>query len=89
MDLNAARKPGLYARVAESMGIPGGTDAQAIAAVRKLLRDIGLGEGLRAHEVRDADLDALVAQAWEDPCHRTNPVPVTREDLRRLYQSAM
>jgi alcohol dehydrogenase class IV len=89
MDFNAARKPGLYRRVAEAMNIPGGTDAQAIAAVRTLLRDIGLPEGLRAHGVRDSHLDALVAQAWEDPCHRTNPVPVTRGDLHRLYQSAM
>ena len=89
MDFNAARRPGLYARVAEAMGVPGGTDAQAIAAVRKLLRDVGLPEGLRAHGVRDEHLEPLVAQAWEDPCHRTNPVPVTRGDLHRLYEAAM
>jgi alcohol dehydrogenase class IV len=30
-------------------------------------------------------LDTLVAQAVDDPCHQTNAVPVTRDDLRALY----
>ena len=89
MDFNAARKPGLYRRVGEAMGIAGATDAQAIAAVRALLRDIGLPGGLGAHGVRESQLDALADQAFADPCHQTNPVPVTRDDLYRLYQSAM
>jgi 4-hydroxybutyrate dehydrogenase len=89
MDFNAARKPGLYARVGEAMGIKGSTDAQAIAAVRGLLREIGLAEGLRAHGVQESQLGALSDQAFDDPCHRTNPVPVTRDDLHRLYQLAM
>jgi 4-hydroxybutyrate dehydrogenase len=89
MDFNAARKPGLYARVGEAMGVGGGDDARVVAAVRRLFADIGLGGGLRAHGVTDAHLDALTAQAFGDPCHRTNPVPVTSEDLRRLYVLAM
>lgn len=89
MDFNAQRKPGLYARVGEAMGIPGATDAQAIAAVRHLLRDVGLGEGLKNYGVTDKQFAALADQAFADPCHRTNPVPVTREDLRRLYELAM
>jgi alcohol dehydrogenase class IV len=39
--------------------------------------------------VQPGQLDALVAQAWEDSCHRTNPVPVTPEDLRVLYEEAL
>lgn len=89
MDFNAARKPGLYARVGEAMGVKGSTDAQAVAAVRALLREIGLPGGLKAHGVREAQLDALADQAFQDPCHQTNPVPVTRDDLYRLYQQAM
>jgi alcohol dehydrogenase class IV len=89
MDFNAARKPGLYGRVGEAMGIPRSTDAQAIAAVRGLLREVGLPEGLRAHGVREAQLGELAEQAYADPCHRTNPVPVTRDELRRLYELAM
>ena len=89
MDFNAERSPGIYARVGESMGVPAATDAQAIAAVRGLLREIGLGEGLRKYNVAESQLGALADQAFQDPCHRTNPVPVTRDDLYRLYQQAM
>ena len=30
-------------------------------------------------------LGALVAQAVDDPCHKTNVVPVTVNDFRNLY----
>jgi len=30
-----------------------------------------------------------VAQAVEDPCHKTNAVPVTAADLRQLYLEVM
>ena len=30
-------------------------------------------------------LDALIAQAMDDPCHKTNAVPVTATDFRELY----
>jgi alcohol dehydrogenase class IV len=89
MDFNAERKPGLYRRVGEAMGIPGSSDAQAIDAVRSLLRQVGLPGGLRAHGVQESQFDALADQAFADPCHQTNPVPVTKQDLRRLYQLAM
>ena len=35
--------------------------------------------------VTEAHLDALVAQAFEDPCHQTNAVPVALGDFRALY----
>ena len=89
MDFNAKRKPGLYARVGQAMRITGASDAETIAAVRRLLREAGLPEGLRAHGVRESHLPALTDQAFADPCHRTNPVPVTQDDLYRLYESAM
>jgi alcohol dehydrogenase class IV len=89
MEFNAQRKPGLYRRVGEAMGISNSTDAQAIDAIRRLLRDIGLAGGLRAYGVTESHFNALADQAFADPCHRTNPVPVTREDLYKLYQLAM
>ncbi|HZN65983.1 MAG TPA: iron-containing alcohol dehydrogenase [Tepidisphaeraceae bacterium] len=89
MEFNAARKPGVYPRVGESLGVRNSTDAQAIAAVKKLLADIGLAGGLRAHGVEPSKLNALADQAFEDGCHKTNPVPVTRDDLYRLYELAM
>jgi alcohol dehydrogenase class IV len=84
MKFNAARKPGLYDRVATAMGVD-----DAVAAVQKLLTDIGITFGLRNHGVNESQLDALADQAIEDGCHQTNPVPVTRQDLYQLYREAL
>ena len=89
MDFNAARKPGVYRRVGIALGLGDPTDAGTIAAVRALLAEIGLAPGLRAHGVDESKLDALADQAFADGCHATNPVPVTRGDLRTLYQRAL
>jgi alcohol dehydrogenase class IV len=84
MKFNAKHKPRLYDRVATAMGI---TDA--ITAVEKLLKEIGISVGLRNHGVNESQLNALADQAVEDGCHQTNPVPVTRQDLYNLYREAM
>ena len=89
MEFNAARKPGLYRRVGIALGMSDPSDAVTIDAVRELLTEIRLKPGLRAHGVDESKLDALANQAFEDSCHATNPVPVTREDLRNLYQRAL
>jgi alcohol dehydrogenase class IV len=39
--------------------------------------------------VEESQLDAMSEQAFEDSCHQTNPVKVTRDDLRSLYQLAL
>ena len=68
----------------------GGTGAHdAAAGVKRMFAEIGLTPGLAAAGVRADQLDALADQAFADGCHATNPVPVTREDLRRLYEQSM
>jgi alcohol dehydrogenase class IV len=89
MDFNAERKPGVYRRIGIALGLGDPTDADTIATVRALLDEIGLKPGLRAHGVDEAKLDALADQAFVDSCHATNPVPVTRADLRNLYERAL
>ncbi len=84
MKFNAARKPGVYDRVAIAMGA-----RDAVAAAEKMLIDIGITFGLRNHGVNESQLNALADQAIEDGCHQTNPVPVTRQDLYNLYREAM
>src|SRR5688572_10463228 len=84
MRFNARRKPELYYRVGLAMG-----RLDAVAGVARLLHEIGIPSGLRAAGVRDDQLDALADQAFADSCHKTNPVPVTRDDLYHLYQEAM
>ena len=89
MEWNAARKPGLYRRIGVAMGLENTDDSATISSVHDLLKNVGLGDGLRAHGVREEHLDALADQAFADSCHRTNPVPVTRADLRGLYETAL
>lgn len=84
MRFNARRKPELYYRVGLAMG-----KLDAVAGVAGLLREIGITPGLRAAGVRDDQLEPLADQAFADSCHRTNPVPVTRDDLLHLYREAM
>lgn len=85
------RRPGLYRRVGQAAGLEVTrlSDAEAdrvtIAFVESFLAGLGLDKKLSQCGVKPEHLDALVAQAWEDPCHRTNAVPVTAADLRALY----
>jgi alcohol dehydrogenase class IV len=84
MRFNARRRPELYYRVGLAMG-----KLDAIAGVAGLFREIGIAPGLRAAGVRDDQLDGLADAAFADPCHKTNPVPVTRDELLQLYRESM
>ncbi len=91
MRFNSARKPGLYRRVGTACGLEvlkcsdSEADRQTIDFLARFLGEIGLSAKLRDHGVKESHLDSLVAQATDDPCHQTNPVPVTSADLRQLY----
>jgi alcohol dehydrogenase class IV len=39
--------------------------------------------------VKPEHIEALVCQAIEDPCHKTNVVPVAAEDFRNLYRDVL
>jgi hypothetical protein len=87
----AARNPGLYRRVGvacglEVMGVSEGeADGRTIDFLAQFLAGLGLADKLRNHGVKPEHLDALVAQAVDDPCHQTNVVPVTAADFRALF----
>lgn len=95
MQFCATRKPGLYRRV----GIACGLELQKVSVteadqctlqfVAEFLRSIGMTGRLSEHGVTLQHLDALVAQAVDDPCHKTNAVPVTAADFRALYQQVI
>ncbi|HEX3987991.1 MAG TPA: iron-containing alcohol dehydrogenase [Verrucomicrobiae bacterium] len=89
MQWNAERKPGVYRRVGIAFDLPNPDDKSTIEHVSAMFREIGLAPGLRAYGVKESLLDPMSDQAFADTCHRTNPVPVTRDDLRQLYQLAM
>jgi 4-hydroxybutyrate dehydrogenase len=91
MKFCAARKPGLYRRVgiACSLDLMKAKDSEADQAtinfIAQFLAALGLNTRLREHGVTPAHLDVLVQQASDDPCHKTNAVPVNPADLRNLY----
>jgi len=91
MRLCSARRPGLYRRVGQAAGLEvvqlsdAEADRVTIAFVESFLAGLGLNKKLSQFGVKPEHLDALVAQAWEDPCHQTNAVPVSIADLRALY----
>lgn len=95
MKFCAARRPGLYRRVGLACGLDVlrcsdvEADAQTIAFLARFLADLGLAGRLRDFGANPDLLDALAAQAWDDPCHRTNAVPVTLDDLRNLYREVL
>jgi 4-hydroxybutyrate dehydrogenase len=91
MKFCAARKPGIYRRVGIACGLEvekcpaAEADQRTIAFVTDFLVRLGLNTRLSDHGVKREHLDALVAQAMDDPCHKTNVVPVKAEDFRNLY----
>jgi alcohol dehydrogenase class IV len=91
MKFCSARKPGLYRRIGITCGLElarspaAEADEHTITFVSEFLAGFGLNTRLREHGVNAAQLDELVAQAVADPCHKTNVVPVTVEDFRKLY----
>jgi 4-hydroxybutyrate dehydrogenase len=64
----------------------GGDVADAVVALRGRL---GLPDGLRRQGVTEADVPKLADKAFEDACHRSNPRPVTRDDLAALYRASL
>ena len=91
MKFCAARKPGLYRRVGIACGLEvqkvsdAEADTRTIAFVAEFLAGLGLNTKLRDHGAKPEQLEALVDQAVDDPCHKTNAVPVTADDFLALY----
>jgi 4-hydroxybutyrate dehydrogenase len=91
MKFCADRKPGIYRRVGLACGLEvlkcsaAEADQQTIAFIAEFLAKLNLNTRLGDHGAEREQLEALVAQAVDDPCHKTNIVPVTAADFRKLY----
>jgi len=53
------------------------------------LDKIGIQTGLSGLGIREEDLSALSTEAFEDPCHQSNMVPVAQKDLLTVYREAL
>jgi 4-hydroxybutyrate dehydrogenase len=58
-------------------------------ALRSLRDKIGLPSGLLAEGVKKSSIAKLADKAMEDACHRSNPRPVKRDDMVKLYELSL
>ena len=62
---------------------------KAIAAIRKLSAAIGIPSGLKALNVKEADLKVMAENAKKDACQFTNPRKATLEQVIDIFKAAM
>lgn len=55
---------------------------------RDFFKSLGVEFGLSRHRVPSSDLERLSREAFDDPCHTNNMVPVTESDLLSVSQKA-
>ena len=59
------------------------------AETREWFSELGIQFGLSNHGIPADDLVPLADEAFADPCHATNLIPITRDNLAAVYQSAL
>jgi len=88
LDFNRAEIEERIERAAAYLGIAGGFDGFR-AAVMELRAKLGIPANLTAMGVERARLDELTEMALEDPSCGGNPVVMTRENTRALFDACM
>lgn len=59
------------------------------AASRSWFESLGIEFGLAHHGIPEDKLEFLAEEAFDDPSHATNMVPITRDDLLATYRAAL
>ena len=86
VDFNESAVPAKLERIRAILTPDAKTCGEGLRSLRKR---VGLPDGLRAEGVTEADVAKLADKAIEDACHRSNPRPVTRDDLASLYRRSL
>jgi 4-hydroxybutyrate dehydrogenase len=58
-------------------------------AIAEFCRRVGLRESLGSLGLRREDIPDLAREAFQDPCHSLNPIPITEKDLAAIYQRCL
>jgi alcohol dehydrogenase len=61
----------------------------AIAAIRKLSKDVGIPSGLAELGVKEADFEVMGTNAKKDACQLTNPRLATLKEVMGIFKAAM
>ncbi|ETD85528.1 iron-containing alcohol dehydrogenase [Rhodobacter capsulatus] len=88
LDYNRAAIEERIEKAAAYIGIPGGFDGFR-AAVVALNANLKIPETLTKMGVKPEDLDMLTEMALEDPSCGGNPIEMTRENTRALFDACM
>lgn len=75
-------------RLAGYLGIPGGFDG-FLAAVLDLRKTIGVPHDLKGLGVDGSRVETIVEMSLEDPTAGGNPVPLTKEGSRKIFDAAL
>ncbi|PCJ59723.1 MAG: alcohol dehydrogenase [Planctomycetota bacterium] len=56
---------------------------------RIFFESLGIKFGLKQHGIEESAIDKLTQEAFADPCHHTNIIPVLENDLAFVYKAAL
>ena len=88
LDMNRAAIEDRIEKAAAYLGISGGFDGFK-AAVMELRSALNIPATLTAMGVKAEDLDMLTDMAMEDPSCGGNPVTMTQENTRALFEACL
>lgn len=84
MEWNHQRLPNAFDRMAQAAGV-----IDFLHWIHSLLDQCGLPRSLAEVGISEGQVPTLSQVAFEDPCHATNPCPVTLSDIELLFTTAL
>ena len=89
MQFNIAGSEDKFRRMAAAMNLQAATGEAVVQHLFDLNKQLNLPVTLGAIGVQQAHIETLSDLAFADFCHPSNPKPVTRNDFKNLYTSAL
>jgi len=77
-----------YGRVARLFDSPAAA-ALVPDLIARLCARVGIDQTLPQLGLAEADIDALAAEAFADPCHASNPIAMTEADMAAAYRACL
>ncbi len=85
-----------YGEIADYLGVKGGTDADKVEGLIKLINDlkarVGIKETIKDYGIDEkafiASLDEMTEQAFDDQCTGANPRYPLMEEIKQMYLNA-
>ena len=89
MEYNIPGQEDRFEEIAHAMGLIEKTGSAVVKALFELNNRLGIPAKLGQAGVKREHIEELSTLAFADFCHPSNPVPVTREDFKTLYEKAL